>query len=182
MYIRPYPTQAELRSLYNYDDETEYVISDVVCVGGLERKDKSRTRRTHHFIGVKNSKDGYIAAYVRGHKGLFNLNRLVWIYHYGDVPEGRQVDHKNHVRSYNRISNLRLATWSQNQMNRKGKRAGAAPGKVGAVKQGDKWAAFVRGSGGPKYLGRFDTEQAAADARQEACIVIDPEFYRSNVL
>lgn len=166
---KPYPTQQELRRLYEYDGETVYRISDLDCIGGLRRK-SGRTLRDHCFIGVKNNKLGYISAYVPGHKGLFCLHRLVWIFHNGDVPEGFEIDHKNKPVWDNRIQNVRPATTSQNQFNRKAKRKGAKGCNIGVVPSGNGWNAFSSYGGKPIYLGYFTDEQAAVQARADALI------------
>ena len=173
--MKPHPTREHLCSLYRYVDDLVYDIGGLPCVGGLERK-SGRTLRDHCFIGVKNPLD-YIAAYVPGHRGLFQLHRLVHIYHFGDIEDGLFVDHINHVPYDNRISNLRLATPAQNQQNRIRKRKGKA-GTIGVIQQRDgSFSAFVSVRGKPKYLGRFATEVEAIAARREAAVPLYGEFY-----
>lgn len=48
---------------------------------------------------------------------LYKEHRLVWIYHNGSISEKIQIDHINRIRNDNRISNLRLATYSTNGLN-----------------------------------------------------------------
>lgn len=45
------------------------------------------------------------------------LHRVIWVMHYGEIPEGYLVDHKDTNPSNNRIDNLRLATYSNNSHN-----------------------------------------------------------------
>lgn len=52
--------------------------------------------------------------YVRGH-------RLVWETFNGKIPAGLEIDHKNHNRHDNKLSNLRLVTHSENCRNKKKK-------------------------------------------------------------
>lgn len=48
----------------------------------------------------------------------FRAHRLAWFYVYGEWPE-YDIDHKNGIRSDNRIGNLRKSTRSQNLCNKK---------------------------------------------------------------
>jgi hypothetical protein len=175
MRIKQYPTQESLRALYTYDGKTVYVISELPCVGGLERK-SGRTRRDHCFIGVKSNRLSYISAYVPGNNGLFQLHRLVWIYHNGTDPEGMYVDHINHVPYDNRIENLRLSTPAENQQNRINKRKGSKGNVIGVIPSGTGFNAFVSRNGKPVYLGYFSEEQDAIDARTKAARELYGEF------
>lgn len=47
----------------------------------------------------------------------YQVHRLVWLYHYGEFPEG-QLDHIDRNAANNRIDNLRLATNRQNNLNK----------------------------------------------------------------
>lgn len=176
MQSKPHPSQEQLQALYEYDGKTPYVISDLICLGGLLRR-SGRTRRDHCFIGVKNHKLGYLAAYVPGWKGLFSLHRLVWIYHNGDIPQELNVDHRDHTPWHNRIQNLRLATVAQNQQNRFSKRAGAAGKTIGVIPRGKGFAAFVSLNGKPIYLGTWSVEAAAIEARRVVASKIYGEFF-----
>lgn len=59
--------------------------------------------------------DGYVA--VRVDNFIYKSHRLAWFYEYGFFPPN-EIDHINRVRSDNRITNLRLATKSENLRNR----------------------------------------------------------------
>ena len=49
-------------------------------------------------------------------KQVFRVHRVIWFIVYGDLP--RIIDHKNELKSDNRISNLRVANHSTNAANR----------------------------------------------------------------
>lgn len=52
-------------------------------------------------------------------KGKTYANHIIiWVLHNGPVPTGFDVDHKDTNKQNNKISNLRLATHSQNQHNK----------------------------------------------------------------
>ena len=41
-------------------------------------------------------------------------HRIIWIMHYGDIPDGHEIDHVNFVRDDNRIENLQLLSRAEN--------------------------------------------------------------------
>lgn len=57
---------------------------------------------------------GYITIFIDGRH--YRAHRLAWLYVYGEWPLNF-IDHINHVKHDNRISNLRNATKSENMQN-----------------------------------------------------------------
>lgn len=72
------------------------------------------------------------------------------------------IDHINHNRLDNRKLNLREATNSQNQMNRKNKPTGVSFHKLSG-----KWRARITKNQKEIYLGLFETEEEAILVRKE---------------
>ena len=101
-------------------------------------------------------------------------HRLVWLYVYGDWPDG-QIDHKNGDRDDNRIGNLRLASASQNQWNCKTPKNNKS-GYKGVYSDRGYWRAVIRKNGKPKYLGYFDTPELAHAAYCQAANEMHGEF------
>jgi hypothetical protein len=62
-------------------------------------------------------KDGYIRASIN--KKSYNLARIVWIFHKGDIPENLTVDHIDCDKQNNKLENLRLATRAEQLRNRR---------------------------------------------------------------
>jgi len=85
--------------------------------------------------------------------------RLIWVWHYGDIPAGLQVDHIDNtgLKSDDRIENLRLATQTQNLHNIE------ARGHCWNKRNG-KWEASICHQSKKMHLGLFDCQ---LDARAE---------------
>lgn len=102
--------------------------------------------------------------------------RLAWLLHHGDwPPDGYWIDHINGIKADNRITNLRLATPTQNQQNKGG--YGTYPKGVTWRNRKEKpWQAKIRADGKRIHLGSFATMEEAAEAYRKACIEYHGEF------
>ena len=96
------PTKEKLRELFNYID------------GNLHHKKRRPSVKVGTRAGTFD-KDGYIVIHLN--KKKYRAHHLVWVYHYDVFP--KMIDHIDNDRANNNIHNLRIATISQNQMNRK---------------------------------------------------------------
>ena len=101
-------------------------------------------------------------------KKQYKAHRLVWIYMYGNIPEGYEIDHINRIRNDNRLSNLRLATRKQNCNNRN-KRIDNTSGYPGVYwdKDKKKWRAQCQIDGKVVRLGRFNNAHEAHEAYEK---------------
>lgn len=59
-------------------------------------------------------KDGYLIIKIKTRQ--FKAHRIAWFLFYGEMPD-REIDHLNHIRTDNRIENLRLADRKSNVSN-----------------------------------------------------------------
>lgn len=91
----------------------------------------------------------------------------------------RQVDHINRNRWDNRASNLRLATSSQNAMNKPPKAGGTSKYK-GVTKQKGRWVATCNYGGKLKRLGSYEHELHAAIAYNRYVAKVCPDFAYLN--
>ena len=83
-------------------------------------------------------------------------------------PKGFEIDHINRDRTDNRRSNLRIATRSQNKMNRTIS-SNNTSGKAGVYwsKQKNKWQVRIEAKGVQYHLGFFKNKKEAIDAREK---------------
>jgi len=161
--LMSYPNQAELLCRFDYDTEA----------GRLIRK---TGRFSGQLAGSLNSRRRRIASI--GDKS-FSHYKLVWIWHHGAVPEGLTIDHIDRDPANDRIENLRLATPSQQQLNRAGASRQGLPKGVTVLNGRFKAAIGTGGSGNNKHLGLFDTpEEAHAAYCRAAKELHDPRFWK----
>lgn len=116
--------------------------------------------------------------YLRIKHGAIDVlaHRLAWFMHYGKQPPPI-IDHKNRIKSDNRIENLRAATDSENKCNRnkqKNNKSGH-PG-VHFIAQKCKWVAYIKKNSKRKHLGAFDSMEEALEVRQLAEVMVFGDF------
>lgn len=117
--------------------------------------------------------DGYRYVMYRGRKTL--EHRIVWALFHGSWP--KTIDHKNMVRSDNRIANLREASMSQNNSNR-GLPKHNTSGFKGVYfhKNSGKFIAKITVNHKTTQLGVFTDAKSAAAAYAEAAQKHHGEF------
>lgn len=152
----------------NLPDDVKSQISYCPETGELRWAVGNRGRQKGDIAGSIYS-NGYRRIYLAGKR--CPAHRLAWMLFYGYWPES-DIDHINGVRHDNRISNLRLATKSQNQQNRSAskKPGGKSSRFVGCYyhPRNKKWTAAITAYGKRMWLGSFDTEIEAQKAYKEA--------------
>ncbi len=145
----------------------------------FEYRDGEVYRKTCHFSNKTGaragglSKDGYIRFSYNGR--LYNAHRIIWEMHNGPIPEGIFIDHKNGVRTDNRIENLRLCTNKTNLQNITKRKGGKYPYK-GVKHDGYSWRAVVQ----RKDIGKFNNMVEAAKAYDEVAPKVFGEFALTN--
>ncbi len=147
------PSQAALRELLRYDPET-----GIFTWRSRGKKHQLWDNKNAGKIAGNVSKNGYIRITIRNKN--YWAHRLAWVYVYGAITK-LDVDHENLIKTDNRISNLRLATRSQNHAN-KPSRVGSLP--RGVARNHKRYLAQISVARKYIYLGTFDTpEQAHAN-------------------
>lgn len=137
--------------------------------------DEDAERLSQHSWHVDSS--GYATRYLNGRGAKVRMHRD--LLPDADKPE---VDHINGNKLDNRRDNLRGATRSENQMNR-GKQSGNYSSDYIGVswnKGASKWMARITVEGETKYLGIYESEEAAARAYNDAAKEHHGEFCNLN--
>lgn len=155
-------TQAELKNLFDYVD------------GQLIAKTNNNKRKAGDALRSITGK-GYLGGRINGR--TYRVHRLVFLYFHGFMPP--QVDHIDGNRTNNRIENLREATSSQNNQNRKPTGSSGIKGVVWH-KQSKKWVASICVNRKSVHLGSFLSIEDAALVANKARQSAHGEFYRGQ--
>lgn len=159
------PSQYELRRLFDYDSNTGQLI-------WRERSlDDFVSQQTCNVWNAKNAgrsagcvdASGYVRIAIN--RARYYAHRLVWVWCRGAIADGLNIDHADGNRANNNITNLNLATITDNNRNmrlRSDNRSGVAG--VDWCKKESKWRARGRLYGREQHLGFFDVLEAAAAA------------------
>lgn len=139
-------TQAYLKKIFDYID------------GNLVWKETRGMARKGQIAGTINSR-GY--RHIRIDNKFYQAHRLIWIFFNEKLDSDITIDHINRDRSDNRIENLRTATNSEN--NRNSQRSDHS--SVGVWRAGNRFVANYNDNGKRHYIGRFDTQSEAIEAR-----------------
>jgi hypothetical protein len=118
--------------------------------------------------------DGYVnvALTYLGEQRKYRGHRIAFAMTYGRWPL-HEIDHKNRVRSDNRIANLREATDLQNAQNAR-KRVDNNSGYVGVSRNKKHWSARIRVNTKLRYLGCFASAEDAGRAYLAAKAQLHP--------
>lgn len=149
-------TQELLREWFDYDPETGHLTWKIT------RSSSAVTGSRAGCIGDQ----GYRRIKIDG-KRYFE-HRLIWLHVYGKWPNPT-CDHRNRIRSDNKLNNLREATESQNSQNMGDKKN--KPNKWGfrgVVKSKALWEARISWKGKKVSIGWFRSAEEAGAAYVEA--------------
>lgn len=131
-------TQAELQSQLNYDHET-----------GIFTWIKAKKGTFANSIAGSKRPDGYIIIGIN--QNDYRAHRLAWLYVYGYLP--KYIDHINHIKDDNKISNLRPATKQQNAFNTKlNVNSTSKVRNVTFNKSKNKWKSYIKINGKQIHL------------------------------
>lgn len=108
MKINRLPSRDELREVFDYEPAT----------GRLYHKGADQP--------CERAQRGYWAVRFQGRD--YMAHRVVWQLAHGDLREDQILDHINHDPRDNRLQNLRVATPTQNQFNRRGAQKNSTTG------------------------------------------------------
>lgn len=122
-----------------------------------------RQRHTGRVLGCAPSDTGYPTVHLQraGRWYTRTTHTLVWRTFRGD-PGGREVDHRDRNRGNPRLSNLRLATRSQQMAYAACTRGRSRYRGVSWQKSRGAWFSCIMVQRQNRFLGRFKTERGAA--------------------
>lgn len=163
----PLVSAEKVRDLFDLDPETGY----------LTNKRTSRGRKAGKRVGYLRD-DGYRKLAIDGI--LYLEHRIVWLHYYGELPSSF-IDHRDMVKTNNRVENLRLATRNQNGANRP-KPSNNSSGFKGVTwyRSTEKWLAQIRVCGKTINLGYYADKHNAAKAYEVAANRLFGEFARAD--
>ena len=142
-------TQERLKEALHYDPETGIFTRLVRTTNSVRIGDVAGTLHHTGYRRIWFDEKNYLS------------HRLAWLYMMGEWPQA-DIDHVNGVRDDNRFVNLREATGSQNQHNRKLNHNNAC-GYMGVswYKVTRKWRAHIMVAVRTKHLGYFTSPEDA---------------------
>lgn len=176
------PPPALLRQLLRYEGQTGDLFwrpRDVVHFGRIGPCKTWNSRYANKPAFTAMDRHGYKHGQIKGR--LYRAHRVIWAMVTGEWPD-TFVDHINGVREDNTWANLRLATSSENNRNRKPSKSGTSKFLgVSFCSRNRKWRAQIMVDGRSFDLGCFGTENEAADAYDAACITRFGAFANPNL-
>lgn len=124
-------------------------------------------QRTDLVAGCTNPSDGYTYIGINGKK--YPAHRITMLLSFGFCSDELEIDHINHVRNDNRLSNLRFVTSTGNHRNQS-RRSDNTTGVTGVVyrKSRRKYVARITVDGVDIHLGIFLTLEEAIEVRRAA--------------
>jgi len=135
--------------------------------GDLVRNISINSKAMKGMIAGTVNAHGYV--YVSIESTSYAVHHVVWKIHYGDIPDGYEIDHIDRNRQNNKIKNLRIVTSSENNHNIGLSKANAS-GHRGIRFESDrgKWLSRIKHNGRMLNLGRYFRLSDAISARKAA--------------
>ncbi len=159
-------TQKYLKTLFEYNNGSLIWIKNTNSNRGRAGKVAGCTRH-----------DGYVVIGIN--KKTYLAHRLIWLYHYGTLPE--LLDHIDNNPSNNCIENLRIATKKENAQNAKCSNHNSSGYKnVVWSTQKNKWQVKLTLNNKQKHFGYFTDLELADLVAQEARNIYHKNYARSK--
>lgn len=131
-----------------------------LCKGG----GKGYKKGEWNLINVKPTSLDYLRFEIKSKS--YSVHRIIGMVYLGlDIDDkSKEIDHINRIRTDNRVENLRIVNRTKNNWN---------TGAKGCSfnKECGKWRAYIHANKVKKDLGRYDTEEEAEKAYQDAKLI-----------
>lgn len=108
----------------------------------------------------------------------YPVHHLVWFFENGEWPQDKDVDHKDMNRLNNKITNLRLASRSQNMQNTEAHKDSSTGVKGVTQRENGKFSVRISVNGKYKCFGCFESLEFAELVAKEARDKYHGEFAR----
>ena len=135
------------------------------------KKSPSRNTKAGNFAGTQ-CKDGYFAVSFANKK--IKAHKIVWFLHYKSWPK-KLIDHINGNKFDNRIENLREASFSENQANKRLSKQNIS-GIKNVYLHRNKWMVCIRKNKKEHFFGYYADIELAELVAYEARIKLYKEF------
>jgi hypothetical protein len=165
----------QLRALLEYDPDSGLLKWKV----RPDARPEWNTKYAGQTAGT--TRDGAVQIRIENDGGapFFLAHRVAWALYHGEWPDDL-IDHEDGDPSNNRILNLRKASSSQNNCNRRVVTGASRFRGVYFHGQREKWAAQIKKDREWKWLGLHETEVGAAKAYDKAARELHGEFAVTN--
>lgn len=168
-HIKTLPSQEFLRKILSYDP-----ISGIFTWKKREDRSPQWNGRYAGKIAGTKAKRGYIVIQIENGQN-YAAHRLAWIYVNGDGSlENKIIDHRDGYTSDNKYLNLRIATQSQNLVNKNSMKRISIALPKGVYPSGKKYGSRI----GKVWLGTFETIAEASFFYNYAAEYHHGEFVR----
>ncbi len=154
--------EAELRKNFSYNPDTG-VFTRICASGGAKVGDTPGP-----------GSEGYVRIRLCGK--TFGAHRLAWLWVHGELPDG-EIDHRNGIKSDNRIENLRDVSHEINTANLVAPQSNNTSGHLGVTRHKGRWRAQISVNGKMRYVGLFATAEAAHQAYLSAKALHHPSAF-----
>ena len=147
-------TQERLRELAHYCPET----------GQFTHLQSDRRKKARMPAGSMRQ-DGYVYIMFDGQRAL--AHRFAWLYMTGEWPT-QEIDHIDGNKANNAFGNLRQVSRRTNTENQHTAKRTSTTGLLGVIRHPSGFVARIVSEGKRKYLGIFETPEAAHEAYVQA--------------